>query len=51
MSEALVDGAVVTHLRVEQELLDTALTANEQGQLARLLSRFLERSGDTSEMG
>lgn len=46
---ALVDEAVVTHLRVEQDLLDSALNAKEQAQLARLLSRFLERSGDTSD--
>jgi DNA-binding MarR family transcriptional regulator len=44
----LVDEAVVTHVETERELLDAALNAQEQAQLAALLSRFLERSGDAA---
>lgn len=48
---ALVDEAVVSHLATERELLDRALTAREQRQLAALLARLLERSGDTADEG
>lgn len=48
---ALVDEAVVSHVAMERELLDAALTAREQRQLAGLLERLLEGSGDTSEAG
>nr|WP_257908391.1 hypothetical protein [Janibacter limosus] len=44
----LVDDAVVSHVETERELLDAALTAREQAQLAALLSRFPERSGDAA---
>lgn len=46
---ALVDAAVETHVAAQAEALDAALTATEQKQLARLLARLLERSGDASE--
>lgn len=44
----LVDEAVVTHMATERAVLDAALTAAEQKQLAALLGRFLENSGDTA---
>lgn len=44
----LVDEVVVPHVRAEQELLDARLTRGEQTQLATLLERFLENSGDVS---
>lgn len=44
----LVDEVVVPHVRAEQELLDARLSREEQTQLATLLERFLESSGDTS---
>lgn len=44
----LVDEVVVPHVRAEQELLDARLTREEQAQLAGLLARFLESSGDVS---
>ena len=45
---SLVDEAVVSHMDTERELLDAGLSSKEQAQLAALLSRFLERSGDTA---
>ncbi|MGP5363105.1 MarR family winged helix-turn-helix transcriptional regulator [Brachybacterium tyrofermentans] len=44
----LVDEVVVPHAHGEQELLDARLSRTEQTQLAMLLERFLESSGDTS---
>lgn len=44
----LVDEVVVPHVRAEQELLDARLTRTQQAQLAKLLERFLENSGDIS---
>ncbi|MGP5126192.1 MarR family winged helix-turn-helix transcriptional regulator [Brachybacterium tyrofermentans] len=46
--QELVDEVVVPHVRAEQELLDARLSREEQTQLATLLERFLEISGDTS---
>lgn|SRR5699024_5279442 len=45
----LVDEAVETHMATERELFDAALAPREQEQLAALLARFLERSGDASD--
>lgn len=45
---ALVDEAVVSHMATEREALDAALSTKEQQQLAALLGRFLEKSGDAS---
>lgn len=45
----LVDEVLETHVAAERELFDAALTTREQEQLAALLARFLERSGDASD--
>lgn len=44
----VVDAAVATHVATQQQALDQALTPREQAQLADLLERFLEGSGDNS---
>lgn len=44
----VVDAAVATHVDTQRHVLDQALTAREQAQLADLLERFLEGSGDSA---